>query len=324
MPRVKPLLAWGALALAACYTAAAGYLYWQQDWLIYPRTVAPVAAPNATLTPYEPLSLTAPDGTALHGILFPPTVSPTVAGATSPTLIVVFGGNAQDAVGLATTIRHALPTHTNTVVAALAYRGYPQALGTPSGGQPSQKALLNDAALLTHTLRQRWQPGATLAVGYSLGSAVATGLAQQVSSTQPLQGLVLLAPPASIARLAAEAYPWLPVRWLLRSPWPTENWLQGLQVPLLVAYSPTDGLIPPHHITLLQAAQPSATFVPLPGSVHGNVPRQPALVPLLQGFVAHHGQAASTPQGPVKSIPHPAVAPFPAGGPGATTPSVSR
>lgn len=311
--------AWFTLVAAACYATAAGYLYWQQDWFIYPRTVAPIAAPNATLTPFEPLSLTTPDGTTLHGILFPPTL----AGATSPTLIVAFGGNAQDVVGLATTIRQAFPTHTNTVVAALAYRGYPQALGAPSGGRPSQAALLADAALLTHTLRQRWQPGATIAVGYSLGSAVATGLANHVSAMQPLQGLVLLAPPASIGRLAAEQYPWLPVRWLLRSPWPTESWLPGLQVPLLVAYSPTDGLIPPHHITLLQAAQPGASFVPLPGSVHGDVPQHSAFVPLLQAFVAQHGQAAGTPQAPQNSSGQGLSDPYPTSPRSATKPTVS-
>lgn len=237
-----------------------GNVYLTQEAQIFPRTVNKIPRPDPAKSPFEKLAIQTPDGQTLNGILFP-------SNAPSATLIIAFGGNAHDVVGMASFLKNDVFANAPVTVAGLSYRGYPNVLNTPSTGTPSQENLYADATTIYDTLTARLHPQKVYAVGYSLGTAVSAHLATQ----RPLSGIVLIAPPASIRRLAEEKYPWLPVRPLLKYPFATEDMLGSVTTPVSIFYTETDGLIPASHIAILKAAQPGATVIALQGSEHGNI-----------------------------------------------------
>ncbi|NJL08164.1 MAG: alpha/beta hydrolase [Methylacidiphilales bacterium] len=191
--------------------------------------------------------------------------------------MLAFGGNAHDVVGFASFLKNTVFPLPGVAVAGFSYRGYGNALGTRSTGAPSEPALKADALLVYDVLTKQLQPDAVVAIGYSLGSAVATFLASQ----RPLQHLVLVAPPASIRRLAQEQYSFVPVSLLLKSPWATEDLLPGIKMPITAIHSPEDGLIPASHIEVLRQANPKMTVIAIEDADHDSIldhPRMPSLL----------------------------------------------
>lgn len=264
--KIRTLLTAVAVVILVVPTTFITALYLRQSALILPRTVNTIPLPNPAAAPYEKLALPTPDGQTLHGILFP-------ANAPSSTLILAFGGNAQDVIGMASFLKNTVFPTQPISVAAFSYRGYPNVFGTPSTGTPTEASLYADAETIYDTLTSRLHPARTYAVGYSLGTAVSTHLA----TVRPLAGIALIAPPASIRRLAQERYPYVPVRALLKYPFATEDLLGRVTTPVTLIYTPTDGLIPPHHIEILKSAQPAARIVRLQGSTHGTILDNPQL-----------------------------------------------
>src|SRR5262249_13138630 len=81
-----------------------------------------------------------------------------------------------------------------------------------STGSPSESALLRDAASAYDFARARYDADSIVAWGFSLG----TGVAVATVAAHPVGGLILEAPYTSITDLAARAFPFLPVRPLVR------------------------------------------------------------------------------------------------------------
>jgi uncharacterized protein len=79
-------------------------------------------------------------------------------------------------------------------------------------------------------------------VGESLGSSPAC----YAAGTQPARvaGVLLIAPFANLATVAQRHYPWLPVRWLLRDPFPSAAYLRGYHGPLAVWLAGRDTVVP--------------------------------------------------------------------------------
>jgi pimeloyl-ACP methyl ester carboxylesterase len=234
------------------------FLTSKQTALILPARVNAVEAPPAALNP-EYLSIETPDGNTLHGVLFAPkNTSPT-------TLIIAFPGNTHNAVGFATFLKASVFPENNVAVASLSYRGYPNGITPPSTGTPSQKAMFDDALLAYDTLFNRLHPATVKVVGYSIGTAVGVHLALH----RPVENMALLAPVASIRRIAQEKYPWLPVRLLLRHPFATEDTIAALQTPTTIIYTPQDGLVPAAHVeNILHTANPNIPIIPIPNTNH--------------------------------------------------------
>ncbi len=172
------------------------------------------------------------------------------------------GGNAEDRTGLAAIIHNA----GYTVVLA-EYRGYG---GNP--GQPGEAAFAVDAAQLLDWTRRRF-PGAPLVLwGESLGSGVATRLAE---GGNDIAGVILESPFTSVADLAAGAYPWLPTQWLLRHRFENLARMPGITAPVLVLASEGDRLTPATQARLVADAAPDARLVILPGAMHPAVLNDP-------------------------------------------------
>ena len=97
----------------------------------------------------------------------------------------------------------------------MTYRGY-----GGSTGSPSETANVADARLAYGALVQEGvDPASIILYGESLG----TGVAVRLATERPAGGLILDAPYTSIVEVAAQAYPFLPVRYFLKDRYEIEE-----------------------------------------------------------------------------------------------------
>jgi fermentation-respiration switch protein FrsA (DUF1100 family) len=122
-----------------------------------------------------------------------------------------------------------------TGVVALSYRGY-----AGSSGKPSEQGLLQDVAAAHAFTAARYAADNIVVWGFSLGSGVAVALA----AGQPIGKLILEAPYTSIADVAASAFRFAPVRWLIRDPFRSDLRIARVAAPLLVMHGARDPTIP--------------------------------------------------------------------------------
>jgi len=139
------------------------------------------------------------------------------------------------------------------------YRGYGRSSGTPSEAGTYADAV----AAWAHLVQSRgWAAQDIVIVGESLGGAVAAHLA---AHHQP-RAVVLQSTFTSIPDLAAQLYPFMPVRWISRFRYDTRSRLGEIAAPMLIAHSRGDELIPyGHGEALFNAARGTKRFVELHG-----------------------------------------------------------
>jgi uncharacterized protein len=222
------------------YLALLVLMFVYQGRLIFPAGAAGGTGP---LPPgAERLAFDTPDGHRLHGIHIPP------AGRGSVTLVLGFGGNAWNAAAAADYLHGLYP---EAHVVAFHYRGY-----RPSTGTPSAEALIEDAPLAFDLAAGRVKPERTVAVGLSIGSAVAASLAGR----RPLAGLILVTPFDSLKAVAAGHYPWLPVGLLFRHEMNAAARLAESDVPVAILAAGRDTIIPPPRTDALRGAVRSLIY----------------------------------------------------------------
>jgi hypothetical protein len=229
------------LVPVAIYVLLVALLFFMQTSLVFP--VKHVGPPLPLPPGAEPLELSVRPGLPLRGVRLP-----AAAPVGARTLILGFGGNAADAAGTALMLRDLYP---QAEIVAFYYRGYP-----PSGGRPGAAALQADALLIFDAMRERLRPERTVAVGFSVGSGVASALAAQ----RELDGLILVTPFDSLARVAAGHYPWVPVRLLFRHPLEPARDLAQVRTPVAIVAGARDTLVVPARTEALRRAIPNLVF----------------------------------------------------------------
>lgn len=128
------------------------------------------------------------------------------------------------------------------------YRGYG---GNP--GSPSEEGLALDVHAAYDALRSRDIPAdRILLFGESIGAAVVTGLATRVTAA----GMVLRSPFVDLASVAADAYPVLPVRWLLIDTFPLLEQIGAVRIPVAVVYGTADSIVDPEQSRRVAGAAP--------------------------------------------------------------------
>ena len=215
------------------YLVLLSLLYLKQPALIYlpdMPTRQQVATPLNVGLDYRPVTLIAEDGIKLDG-WFLPVEAPRAT-------LLFFHGNAGN-------ISHRLESldffHSlGLAVFILDYRGYGRSEGSPSEVGTYKDA---EAAWRYLTETRGLSPSEILLFGRSLGGAMAAYLA----SRHKAMGLVLESTFTSVPALAAEHYPWVPVRWLIRYHYPTLERLPGLRMPLWIVHSNEDEIVPFSH-----------------------------------------------------------------------------
>lgn len=116
------------------------------------------------------------------------------------------------------------------------YRGYPGGQGSPS-----EAAFIDDA--LAHFDRIAADGRPIVLLGESLGTGVATAVATQ----RDARALVLEAPYTATVDVAAERYPWLPVKMLMIDQFVSRDRIADVHEPVLILHGTADRTTPFAH-----------------------------------------------------------------------------
>jgi pimeloyl-ACP methyl ester carboxylesterase len=248
---------WVRMILAACllYLVLAALAFALQTLLIFPGAGRDPVLPAAA----ESVAVAAPDGVTLRGI-----VLPAEAPAGGAPVILSFSGNGTNAAGAALYVHRLFP---EAEVIAFHYRGY-----KPSGGRAGAGAICADALLVRDFAARRFPGRPIVAIGFSIGSGVASWLA----SRHPLAGLILVTPFDSLEKVAADRTPWLPVALLFRNPMESAQWLRRSRLPVAVISGGADRLVRPGRTAALREAIPNLVYARvIAGAGHNDIYDRP-------------------------------------------------
>jgi hypothetical protein len=226
-------------------TAVAGIYVVQRDLQYFPARQDPPPQ-RLGLAGVERVSLATPDGETLVLWWSPPAPG-------RPTVLFLHG-NAGAIADRAD--RLAFYQSRGLGAAFLSYRGY-----GGSTGRPTEAGLVTDAETAYRFLRDRGiAADRIVAVGESLG----TGVAVQLAARQPVSALVLEAPYTAAVDVAARAYPWVPVRLLMKDRFLSREVIGTVRAPVLILHGEGDRVIPFTQGQALHARVTApATFVSL-------------------------------------------------------------
>jgi uncharacterized protein len=151
-------------------------------------------------------------------------------------LVIYFGGNAEE-------ISYLLNDSSFCEGWSLAltnYRGYGQ-----SDGKPGEQALFEDSIKIYDYYMNRGDidKNRVVVMGRSLGTGVATFLA----SRRPARAVILVSPFGSIADVAREQFPFVPIDLILKHRFDSYLYAPAVKAPLLCILGSVDTTIPPAH-----------------------------------------------------------------------------
>jgi uncharacterized protein len=223
--RAMSVLGWLAVIALCLYVGLATMIYLAQRSLMYfPETIHTTPAAGG-LPEAEEVSLTASDGVPIAVWHVPPQDGKPV--------ILYFHGN-----GGALHYRVArFQTLINNGIGlvALEYRGY----GGLSGS-PSEQGLIADAEAAYAFAVARYPAQRIVLWGESLGSGVAVALAAE----KPVGRVILEAPFTSALAVGEERYWYLPVRFLMKDQFRSDERIGKVTAPLLILHGVHDRTIP--------------------------------------------------------------------------------
>ncbi len=151
--------------------------------------------------------------------------------------VIHFHGNGGRACERFLTLKNLLPLGYHLVLAE--YPGYAQSSPLPLD---DNQILKGASDLHMHIVQINSEELPIILFGESLGTAPATYLAYK--NKKFVQALILQTPFTSITQLAQGHYPFLPIRWILRFPFPAEEWASKITTPVFVFHGTKDEIIP--------------------------------------------------------------------------------
>jgi uncharacterized protein len=153
----------------------------------------------------------------------------------------------------------------NVSVFVFDYRGYGR-----SAGRPNEPGVYQDAraAYRWLTTDKGIAPDDVVFFGESLGTAVVLQLATEVAP----RALILESPFTSAVDVGQQAFPWLPVRWIMRNRFASMEKIGEYHGPLLIIHGTQDTVIPfTMGQTLFARANEPKRFYAVAGADHNEV-----------------------------------------------------
>ena len=236
--------------LLVFYAALVGLMYVAQRSLMYFPDRQRVAPAAAGLPQAAEETLTTSDGERVIVWHVPPREGRPV--------VLYFQGNGG---GLSLRVpRFAALVNDGIGLIAVNYRGY-----GGSSGSPSEDGLIADARAAYDFATARYEAKRVVPWGESLGSGVAIALAAE----RPIGRVVLEAPFTSAADVGAGAYPFVPVRWLMKDQFRSDERIARVSAPVLVMHGERDRVVPIRlGEKLFELARGSKRFVRYPQAGH--------------------------------------------------------
>lgn len=147
----------------------------------------------------------------------------------------------------------------------LSYRGY-----GGSSGTPTEAGLIEDARAAYAYAAERYPAERIALWGESLGTAVAIALGAE----KPVSRLILDAPFTSTVDVAADLYWFLPVRFLMKDQFRSDERIARVTAPVLILHGEADDIIPIRYGERLLAMVPGKKqMVRFPGGYHVDLDR---------------------------------------------------
>jgi fermentation-respiration switch protein FrsA (DUF1100 family) len=219
------MLGWFAAIALVAYTALTLTVYLAQRSLMYFPDTAHVTPAAAGLPEAEEVPLTEADGTQIHLWHVPPRDDRPV--------ILFFHGNGGALAGEVERFRHLIRDGIGLI--GVEYRGY-----GGSSGSPSEQGLIADAEAAYAFAVSHYPAQQIVVWGGSLGSGVAVALAAE----KPIGRLILEAPYTSTEAVGARHYWYLPVRFLMKDQFHSDERIGKVKAPLLILHGVLDRTIP--------------------------------------------------------------------------------
>ena len=239
------------IAALGAYIALVATLFFMQRSLLYRPNPSDMETMRATMPGVERLALKTADGETLVAWFHAPREG-------QPLFIYLHGNGAN-------------LTARNRRLMALAaqgwgflgvsYRGY-----GGSSGSPTEDGLIADAEAGYAKARELgFEPGRIFLFGESLGTGVAVALAAK----REVRGVALEAPYSSIADVAGAIYWYVPVRYLLRDQFRSDERVKAVRAPLFIMHGDPDHVVPIRFgEKLFAAANEPKEFLRMPGAGH--------------------------------------------------------
>ena len=236
-------------ALGGCllaYGIVIAALFYVQRSMIYPAPQVSSAPPDG----YQRIALITADGLTLSALYRPPALGKRV--------VVFFHGNGDDWNGAALANRDLAAAGLGVLLSE--YRGY-----SANPGKPDEAGFYADGRAALAWLAARGIGAERIVlVGNSIGSGTATQLATEMHPA----GLILISGFTSLPDVVARQMPWFPARWLVRDKFENREKIARLKIPILLLHGAEDQLVPAAQAQALQAANPAARLVLVPGFGH--------------------------------------------------------
>ncbi len=106
---------------------------------------------------------------------------------------------------------------------------------------PSQESILRSVEEFSRNILEKNSSSSVYLMGESLGSSVAVYASTLIEN----EGLILLSPFTNLAAIGKLHYGWLPIRYLLRHPFPSDEWILASKAKkVLILHGDRDETIP--------------------------------------------------------------------------------
>lgn len=240
-----------------------------ENTLIFYPSLYPEGQWNPKGLKFEDAWFQAADGTKLHGWYVPK--------KNAKAAVLFCHGNAGNITGR-TGILGLLHTRVGVSTLIFDYRGFGR-----SEGEPDEAGVLADARAARQWLAKREGIAETdvVVMGESIGGAVAVDLAARDGA----KALVLESTFNNMPDVAAYHYPWLPVRWAMRTRLDSAAKIKDYHGPLLQTHGDVDEIVPLRFgQRLFEAANAPKRFLLYPGH-HHNEPMPLDYYDRLAGFL---------------------------------------
>jgi fermentation-respiration switch protein FrsA (DUF1100 family) len=198
-----------------------------EPWLVYPIPPAHLGDWNPTNLNHQDVWFQSADGTQLNGWFVPR--------EKAKRAILYCHGNGEHIAFNADLVAH-LSRALDAAVFIFDYRGYGR-----SEGWPSETGCIADGRAAQRWLAHRVgiRPSDVVIMGRSLGGGVAVALAAE----QGAKALILESTFPSMPDVAAETYPWLPVRWAMDNRYDSLAQIQNYRGPLFQSHGTADEIV---------------------------------------------------------------------------------